>query len=110
MTFQQAAHVVHLHAPHLIPAQVIELRHPLDRHLATQLSNAVFEPLREPGRFGQPCQSLAFHGIAVRAVNPAILELKIDAQIAGIQISHGMTAAVPTARTRLAADRTHRFF
>ena len=32
------------------------------------------------------------------------------AQIAGIQIAHGVTAAVPKPRCRRAADRTDRFF
>jgi len=110
MTLQQAAHVVHLHAPDLVPAQVIQLGHPRHRHLAAQLPDAVFEPLRKAGRSGQPSQGLAFHGLAPRAGHSAILELQIDAQIAGIQIAHGMTAAVPKPRCRRAADRAHRFF
>jgi hypothetical protein len=48
MLFQQAAHVALLHATHLIPTQVIELRNPFDAHLAAELSNAVFELLGKP--------------------------------------------------------------
>lgn len=66
------------------------LRH---RHLAAQMPDAVLEPLRKAGRSGQPCQDLAFHGVAVGAVELAILELEIDAQIA-----YGETAAVPKSR------------
>ena len=79
MLFQQTAHVALLHATHLIPTQVIELRNTFDAHLATELSNAVFEPLCVPGRLGQHRESLALHGFAMRAGNPAILERKIDA-------------------------------
>jgi len=50
-----------------------------DAHLATELSNAVFEPLCEAGRLGQYGKSFALHGFAMRAGNPAILERKIDA-------------------------------
>jgi len=50
MTLQRAAHVVHLHAPDLIPAQAMELGHPRHRHLAAQLPDAILEPLRKAGR------------------------------------------------------------
>jgi len=110
MTLQQAAHVVHLHPPDLVPAQVMELSHTRHGHLAAQLSDAVLEALRKAGRSGQPCQALSFHGIAARAIETSILELEVDAQIAGIQIAHGVTAAVPKSRCRRAADRADRFF
>jgi hypothetical protein len=97
MLLQQATHVALLHATHLIPTQAIELRNPFDAHLATELSNAVFEPLGESGRLGQHGESLALHGFAMRAGNPAILELKIDAGCSGIQISHPMCSPVPIA-------------
>ena len=97
MLFQQTAHVALLHATHLIPTQVIELRNTFDAHLATELSNAVFEPLCVPGRLGQHRESLALHGFAMRAGNPAILELKIDAGCSGIQVSHPMSSLVPIA-------------
>ena len=110
MTLKQAAHVVQLHAPDLVPAQMMEFGHPHNRHLAAQLPDAVFEPLCKAGRSGQPSQGLSFHGVAARAVEPAILELEVDAQIAGIQIAHGVLAAVPKPRYRRAADRADRFF
>ena len=110
MTLQQAAHVVHLHAPDLVPAQVMEFGHPRHRHLAAQLPDAVLEPLRKAGRSGQPSQGLSFHGVAARAIETSILELEVDAQIAGIQIAHGVTAAVPKPRCRRVADRADRFF
>lgn len=53
MLFRQATHVALLHATYLIPTQAIELRNTLDAHLTAELSNVVFEPLREPGRLGQ---------------------------------------------------------
>ena len=97
MLFQQATHVALLHATHLIPTQVIELRNTLDAHLTTELSNAVFEPLCEAGRLSQHGKSLALHGFAMQAGNPAILEHKIDASRPGIQISHQMRSPIPIA-------------
>jgi len=49
---QQSAHVALLHAPDLVPAQVVELRHPRHGHLAAQLPDAVLVALRESGRLG----------------------------------------------------------
>lgn len=110
MLFQQSAHVAFLHAPYLIPAQVIQLRNALDRHLAAELPDAVLEPLGEPGRPGQHGERLALHGSAMRAGNPAILERKIDATGSGIQIPHPMRAAIPISERRCPAAGTDRFF
>jgi hypothetical protein len=52
--FEQSAHVAFFHAPDLVPAQLMEFRHPRHRHLAAELSDAVLEALREPGRLSQP--------------------------------------------------------
>jgi len=97
MLLKQAKHVAFLHAIHLIPTQVIKLRNTFDAHLATELPNAVFEPLSEPGRLGQHGKSFALHGFALRAGNPAILKFKIDAGCSVIQVSHPMSSTVPIA-------------
>lgn len=110
MLFQQSAHVAFLHAPYLVPAQVIQLRNPLDRHLAAELPNAVLEPLGEPGRLGQHGECFSLHGITSRTGNPAILERKIDATGSGIQIPHPVRAAIPISERRCPAAGTDRFF
>jgi hypothetical protein len=97
MLLQQATHVAFLHATHLIPTQVIKLCYTCNGHLATELSNAVFEPLSEPGRLGQHGKGLALHGFALGTGDPAILKFKIDAGCSGIQVSYPMSSPVPIA-------------
>jgi len=107
---QQAAHVAFFHAPDLVPAEVVEFRHSRHTHLAAELSDAVLEALREPGRLGQPAQGLAFHGLAPWARHPAVLELEVDAGGSGIQVPHSVPAPVSAARYRGSARRADRFF
>ena len=95
MLFQQTAHVALLHAPDLIPAQVVELGYTPDGHLATKLTDVVLEPLREPGGLSQPGKRLSLHGLTMRAGNPAILEPKINAGGPGIQIPDHMSSSIP---------------
>ena len=94
MLIQQSAHVTFFHAPHLVPAQVVKFSYTLDRHLATKLSDTVFEPLSEPGRLGKPCQCFPLHGFATRAGNPAVLEFKVYPGCPGIQIANRVAASV----------------
>ena len=97
MLFQQSAHVAFLHAPYLVPAQVVKLCHSLDRHFTAELSDPVFEPLCEPGRLSQHCKGLALHGFAIRAGNTAVLEFKVYAVSPGIQVSYHVSSSISKA-------------
>jgi len=61
------------------------------------------ESLGEAARFGQPCQSLLLHPIALPAVHPPNLEFQMNPGASGIDIAHPMGLMVVETAGGLAA-------
>ena len=96
-------HVIDIHAPNLVPTEMMEFGDLLDGHRPAEASDLLFEPLGETSRFGQPCQSLPFHPAAHAAVHSPNLEFQVNPSIPGIQVAHPMSLAVVEASRGLAA-------
>ena len=106
---QEVAHIVLLDAPYLIPAQPVHFGHPGNGHLAALTAYSLLESLGEPPGGGQPGKGLLLHGLAPPAEHPAVLEFKVYAHAAGVEVPDPMGAAVVEASLGTTA-RASRFF
>ena len=96
-------HVADIHAPDLIPTEMVEPRDLLDGHRPTEPADRPLEPRGETSRCGQPGQGFPLHTMACAAVHPAILEFQVHPDAPGIDIAHLMhLTIVKAARGRAA--------
>jgi len=96
MLFQKATHIALLHAPYLVPAQVVEFRYTAERHLnlTAEPTDLVLVALCESGGTG----------------HLPILELKVYVGWTGIEVTDHMGASISETGYGLSKAGANRFF
>ncbi len=105
----QIPHVFQLHAPGLIPTDLVQFGHIGQRYLLGHSPDFFLEPFDEPAMVPEPGKKFGLHDLAPWAINTEGLEFQIDRRITGINISNKPKAnVIPTALTMSAG--ISRFF